>query len=165
MLVKPESSETQEGLGTGGRANAIRKMLGGLAFHSKRKHPKSFDYGIFPTINGRSGSQPWLISETCFQTARNQAFPSPYLRRHDLALAHAAGIYHVYFLLKKCKKLGIINLDATSTWGQWWINRGISGSPYFRTFRHEFPINFITFCLGISACCKSPITFWKRRSK
>jgi formiminoglutamase len=132
-------------LGTAEGPNAIRKMLGGLAFHLKES-TKIFDYGNISTINGDLEVSHELISETVFKLLETKHFPLLLGGGHDLALAHGRGIYQ--YMAPKNEKLGIINLDAHFDLRPMMNQQGHSGSPFFE-LSQEFPNQFHYLCLGI----------------
>jgi len=132
-------------LGTAEGPDAIRKSLGALAFHLKET-TKVFDYGDISTANDEMESSQELISETVFKLLETKHFPFLFGGGHDLALAHARGIYQ--YLAPKNEKLGIINLDAHFDLRPMTNQQGHSGSPFYQ-LSQEYPNQFHYFCLGI----------------
>ncbi|WP_296705717.1 formimidoylglutamase [Algoriphagus sp.] len=132
-------------LGTAEGANAIRKVMGGLAFHLK-ENSKIFDYGTISTVSEEMEASHDLISETVCKLLHSKHFPILLGGGHDLALAHGRGIYQ--YLESKNEKLGIINLDAHFDLRQLANGQGHSGSPFYQ-LSQEFPTQFHYLCLGI----------------
>lgn len=131
--------------GTAEGPNAIREMMGGLAFHLKESS-KIFDYGNVSTINGDLESSHKLISETVFNLLKTKHFPVLFGGGHDLALAHGRGIYK--HLESKNEKLGIINLDAHFDLRPLVNQQGHSGSPFYQ-LSQEYHSQFHYLCLGV----------------
>jgi formiminoglutamase len=132
-------------LGTAEGPGALRKSLGGLAFHLNER-TKVFDYGDVSTPNGDMESSHKLISETVFQLLETKHFPVLLGGGHDMALAHARAIYQ--YLAPKNEKLGMINLDAHFDLRTPVNQQGHSGSPFYQ-LSQEYPNQFHYFCLGI----------------
>lgn len=132
-------------LGTADGPNAIRKMLGGLAFHLN-ENSKIFDYGNISTINGDLESSLESISESVFKLLETKHFPVLFGGGHDLAYAHGSGIFK--HLASRNEKLGIINLDAHFDLRPMINQQGHSGSP-FHQLAQDYPHQFHYLCLGI----------------
>ena len=125
--------------------DAIRKVLGSMAFHLKPS-TNLFDYGNILTEQEDMESSHTLISKCVRALLQNKHFPILFGGGHDLAYAHAVGIYD--YLKGKNEKLGIINLDAHFDLRPLEKGRGHSGSPFFQ-LSQEYPKQFNYLCLGI----------------
>ncbi|WP_296702158.1 formimidoylglutamase [Algoriphagus sp.] len=132
-------------LGTSEAPKSIRNMMGSLAFHLPEKS-RVFDYGDVITLGGDMESSHDLIAETVKKLLETHHFPVIFGGGHDLAYAHARGIYS--FLKPKEEKLGIINLDAHFDLRTFVDGKGHSGSPFYQLAK-EFEKDFNYLCLGI----------------
>ncbi|WP_373397729.1 formimidoylglutamase [Algoriphagus halophilus] len=138
-------NRNQGRLGTKAGPKAIRNMMGSLAFHLPEQ-TRVFDYGDVITHNSDMESSHDLISTTVAKLLETNHFPVLLGGGHDLALAHARGVYH--YLKSKGEKLGIINLDAHFDLRPLNNGKGHSGSPFFQ-LAEEFKDDFHYLCLGI----------------
>jgi formiminoglutamase len=132
-------------LGAADAPKAIRNMMGSLAFHLP-ENCRVFDYGDVITENGDMESSHDLISKTVQDLLESKHFPVLFGGGHDLAYAHATGIFK--FLKKKDEKLGIINLDAHFDLRPIKNLQGHSGSP-FSQLAEENGGDFNYLCLGV----------------
>jgi len=132
-------------LGTKSGPGSIRNILGGIAFHLPEK-TRIFDYGDVITIDNDMEASHQLITNTVKQLLETKHFPVLLGGGHDLAYAHATGIYD--YLKGKNEKLGIINLDAHFDLRTTQNQQGHSGSPFFQ-LSQEHPSQFHYLCLGI----------------
>ena len=132
-------------LGTAAAPNSIRNMMGSLAFHLPQ-NCQVFDYGDVITSNEDLESSHQLISETVTKLLETKHLPILFGGGHDLAYAHAKGIYD--FLKPSGKKLGIINMDAHFDLRPLVNGKGHSGSPFFQ-LADEFGEDFNYLCLGV----------------
>ncbi|MFC3880664.1 formimidoylglutamase [Algoriphagus namhaensis] len=125
--------------------DAIRKVMGSTAYHLK-KGTQILDYGTIQTENQEMESSHALISKSVSSLLRTKHFPVLFGGGHDLAYAHATGIFD--YLKGKDEKLGIINLDAHFDLRPKVNNQGHSGSPFYQ-LSQEHSSHFHYFCLGI----------------
>lgn len=138
-------NRNQGRLGTIGGPKSIRNMMGSLAFHLPEK-TRIFDYGDVITVNSDMESSHNLITGTLKSLLETNHFPILLGGGHDLALAHAKGIYD--FLKPKNERLGIINLDAHFDLRPLVNEKGHSGSPFYQ-LAEELGDDFQYLCLGI----------------
>lgn len=138
-------NRNQGRLGTKLGPKAIRNMLGSLAFHLPDK-TRVFDYGDVITQNSDLEASHELITKTVIDLLETRHFPVLLGGGHDLAFAHAKGIYE--YLKPTNKKLGIINLDAHFDLRPLVSDKGHSGSPFFQ-LANELGEDFNYLCLGI----------------
>ncbi len=138
-------NRNQGRLGTAAGPKSIRNMMGSLAFHLPEK-TRVFDYGDVITNNSDMESSHQLISETIKKLLETNHFPILLGGGHDLALAHARGVFEYY--KQKNEKLGIINLDAHFDLRPLVNGKGHSGSPFFQ-LAEELQNDFQYLCLGI----------------
>lgn len=143
--VEEGVKRNQGRIGTSAGPDAIRKMMGSLAFHLSQ-NTRIFDYGNVTTENEDMESSHELISETVFNLLQTKHFPILLGGGHDLALAHGRGIYN--YLSTKSEKLGIINLDAHFDLRPTLGGKGHSGSP-FNQLAQENQNEFQYLCLGV----------------
>lgn len=141
--------------GTAAGPNAIRKMLGGSAFHLKEK-TKIFDYGDISTVDRDMETSHELISEMIFELLKAKHFPILLGGGHDLALAHGRGLYR--YLAPKNEKLGVINLDAHFDLRPNLNQQGHSGSPFYQ-LAQEYGSQFQYLCLGIQRAANPSTLF------
>lgn len=132
-------------LGAAAGPDAIRKMMGSMAFHLSEK-TKIYDYGNVITEQGNMEASHDLITETVHNLLKTKHFPILLGGGHDLALAHGRGIYK--YLSARNEKLGIINLDAHFDLRPTLNGIGHSGSPFIQ-LAQEFPDSFQYLCLGL----------------
>lgn len=125
--------------------DAIRNTMGSMAFHLP-ENCRVFDYGDVITENGDMESSHDLISKTVYALLKSKHFPILLGGGHDLAYAHATGIYD--YLGGKDEKLGIINLDAHFDLRPLNNEKGHSGSPFYQ-LSQEHTNQFHYLCLGI----------------
>ena len=125
--------------------DAIRKVMGSTAFHLKAE-TQIFDYGTIQTGQQDMESSHALISKCTTSLLQTKHFPVLFGGGHDLAYAHATGIFE--YLKGKDEKLGIINLDAHFDLRPIQHQKGHSGSPFFQ-LSQEHPMQFHYLCLGI----------------
>jgi formiminoglutamase len=125
--------------------DAIRNVMGSTAFHLK-PGTLLFDYGTIRTEQQDMESSHTLISKSVNKLLQTKHFPVLFGGGHDLAYAHATGIYD--YLKGKDEKLGIINLDAHFDLRPMQNHQGHSGSPFLQ-LSQEHPTQFHYLCLGI----------------
>lgn len=142
-------------LGTSEGPKAIRNMMGSLAFHLP-ENCRVFDYGDVITENDDMESSHDLISKTVQELLESKHFPVLLGGGHDLAYAHASGIYN--YLRGKNEKLGIINLDAHFDLRPMNNEQGHSGSPFYQ-LSQEHTHEFHYLCLGIQKEANPPSLF------
>lgn len=124
---------------------SIRNMMGSLAYHLPDT-AKIFDYGDIATMDGDMESSHQLISQTIQRLLETNHFPVMLGGGHDLAYAHASGIYN--YLKPKGQKLGIINMDAHFDLRPTTDGKGHSGSPFLQ-LAQENKDDFHYLCLGV----------------
>ncbi len=145
----------------GGRIGAamapdeIRRVMGSTAFHLK-EGTHLFDYGNIQTEKNNLESSHELISKSVTTLLQTKHFPVLFGGGHDLAYAHASGIYD--YLQGKDEKLGIINLDAHFDLRPLQNRQGHSGSPFFQ-LSQAHPIQFHYLCLGIQRAANPKTLF------
>lgn len=132
-------------IGASAGPEIIRKMLGPLAFHLP-KGTRILDYGNIHTNSEDMESSHDLISDVVYDLLQNHHFPVLLGGGHDLAFAHARGVYK--YLDTKNEKLGIINLDAHFDLRPLVDGKGHSGSPFLQ-LAQEYPDNYHYLCLGV----------------
>jgi formiminoglutamase len=132
-------------IGAAKAPDAIRNVMGSTAFHLK-PGTLLFDYGTIRTEQQDMESSHTLISKSVNKLLQTKHFPVLFGGGHDLAYAHAAGIYD--YLKGKDEKLGIINLDAHFDLRPMQNHQGHSGSPFLQ-LSQEHPTQFHYLCLGI----------------
>lgn len=125
--------------------DAIRKVMGSTAFHLK-SGTQIFDYGTIRTEKNNLESSHSLIKKSVTTLLHTKHFPILFGGGHDLAYAHASGIFA--YLKDKDEKLGIINLDAHFDLRPILNEQGHSGSPFYQLSR-EYHNQFHYLCLGI----------------
>jgi formiminoglutamase len=124
---------------------AIRKMMGPMAFHLP-KEVGIYDLGDIITEGEDMESSHSLISKTVTQLLQKHYFPVLLGGGHDLAYAHGRGILE--YLIPKGEKLGIINLDAHFDLRELIGGKGHSGSPFFQ-LANDYQTQFHYLCLGV----------------
>ncbi len=132
-------------LGTAVAPDSIRKHLGTLAFHLS-DDTRIFDYGNIILDGEDMESSHKILTDTVSTLLTTGHFPVLLGGGHDLALAHARGVYN--HLSSKKQKLGIINLDAHFDLRPPVEGKGHSGSPFFE-LAEENPGDFHYLCLGV----------------
>jgi formiminoglutamase len=126
-------------------SDAIRSVMGSTAFHLK-PGTLVLDYGTINTENQDMEASHALISKSVTKLLQTKHFPVLFGGGHDLAYAHASGIFE--HLKEKDEKLGIINLDAHFDLRPMHSQQGHSGSPFYQ-LSQEHSAQFHYLCLGI----------------
>lgn len=135
--------------------DAIRRVMGSMAYHLK-PGTLLFDYGTISTENQDLEASHTLISESVTKMLQAKHFPVLFGGGHDLAYAHATGIFN--YLKAKDEKLGIINLDAHFDLRPLQNQKGHSGSPFFQLAK-DHSSKFHYLCLGIQKAANPPSLF------
>jgi formiminoglutamase len=133
---------------------AIRKMMAPMAYHLPHQLQIE-DFGDVLTRDGDMEASHQLISQKVYDFLEAGKFPLLLGGGHDLAFAHAKGIYR--HLNVKQQKLGIINLDSHFDLRKTMDGMGHSGSPFFQLAQsesREHPFHY--FCLGIQNAANPP---------
>jgi formiminoglutamase len=132
-------------VGTAAAPNAIRKILGTLAYHLPT-NLGMYDYGDILVHDDQLEKTHDFVTDIVYRLLKTNHLPVLLGGGHDLAYAHGRAVFK--YVSDNKKKLGIINMDAHFDLKPLVNGSAHSGSPFMQ-LAQEFPNDFHYLVLGI----------------